>query len=314
MRHALNLDSVNCPALLNWMNWSLNFALVRGFDPVQLRRMSCFFPLVSRECSCPSEAQALRSHKVVSESKKLCTISCTDDGNGIMEAPDELGEVEVLGDMEPDLCKQAIRCAEAGASSVQDYDVAVRALREAWDKIVASRKKVARVSQVDSQVSGNSQGDDFMQSEVDNTPNSISFCDPQQSKARGRPRNSSLKQSVEKTAKSVKCSLCKEPGHDKTSCPRLRSIGGSFGTSGGMMLDPSPSDLRAHNMLGADPSGFSDGILCLSLGDHFDTNGTHGLSSFGPNSFFQITNLTNPRLFNVNEEFSMTGTRTSPGP
>ncbi|XP_068654934.1 protein FAR1-RELATED SEQUENCE 5-like isoform X1 [Aristolochia californica] len=213
-----------------------------------------------------------------------------------------------------DLCKQAIRCAEAGASSVQDYDVAVRALREAWDKIVGSRKKVSRVLQVETQASGSSQGDDFIQSEVDNTPNSISFCDPQQSKARGRPRNSSSKLGVEKTAKSVKCSLCKEHDHDKSLCPRLRPIGGSFGTGGGLMLDPGPSDLRGHSMLGADQSGFSDGILCLSLGDHFDTHGTPGLPSFGPNSYFQMTNITNPRLFNVNEEFSMTRTRTSPGP
>lgn len=43
------------------------------------------------------------------------------------------------------LCKQAIRCVEEGATSVETYDVAARALREAWEKIV--NKKAARASQ-----------------------------------------------------------------------------------------------------------------------------------------------------------------------
>ncbi|XP_068650681.1 protein FAR1-RELATED SEQUENCE 5-like [Aristolochia californica] len=54
------------------------------------------------------------------------------------------------------LCKQAIRCVEEGATSVETYDVAARALREAWEKIV--NKKAARASQLVTP-SGNGQGE-----------------------------------------------------------------------------------------------------------------------------------------------------------
>ncbi|XP_077244592.1 protein FAR1-RELATED SEQUENCE 5-like [Tasmannia lanceolata] len=210
------------------------------------------------------------------------------------------------------LCKQAIRCAEVGATSVQDYDVAVRALQQAWEKIVASRKKVARATQLDTPISGSSQGNNISaQSEVDSTPNCITLCDPQPSKIRGRPRSTSLKPNLETASKTVrKCSICKEHGHDNSSCPRLRPIGGNFDSNGGLILDEGPS---GHDGMGGEQAGFSDGILCLSLGDHFDSHGTPGISSFGPNSFFQITSLSNPRLFNVNEEFLMPGTRPPSG-
>ncbi|XP_068634470.1 protein FAR1-RELATED SEQUENCE 5-like [Aristolochia californica] len=70
------------------------------------------------------------------------------------------------------LCKQAIRCVEEGATSVETYDVAARALREAWEKIV--NKKAARASQLVTPPSGNGQGEMLsMQNEPENSMSQI---------------------------------------------------------------------------------------------------------------------------------------------
>ncbi|XXG65900.1 hypothetical protein AAC387_Pa05g3492 [Persea americana] len=211
------------------------------------------------------------------------------------------------------LCKQAIRCAEVGATSVQDYDVAMRALREAWEKIVASKNKGVEVGQLDTQVSGGLQGPSSnAHIEMHNITNRMTLGNLQQPKKRGRPRKSTSKPDAEKVIKNIKkCAVCKEHGHDDSNCPRLRPIGGSFGTSGGMILmDTGPSELHGHGGLGGEQLGFSEGILGLSLGDRFDSHVTSGIPNFGPNNFFQIS-LANSRLFNVNEEFSLTGARPS---
>ncbi|RWR81878.1 protein FAR1-RELATED SEQUENCE 5 isoform X2 [Cinnamomum micranthum f. kanehirae] len=211
------------------------------------------------------------------------------------------------------LCKQAIRCAEVGATSVQDYDVAMRALREAWEKIVASKNKGVGVGQLDTQVSGSLQGPSSnAHIEMHNITNRMTLGNLQQPKKRGRPRKSTSKPDAEKAIKNIKkCAICKEHGHDDSNCPRLRPIGGSFGTGGGMILmDTGPSELHGHGGLGGEQLGFSEGILGLSLGDRFDSHVTSGIPNFGPNNFFQIS-LANSRLFNVNEEFSLTGARPS---
>ncbi|XXG68485.1 hypothetical protein AAC387_Pa06g1563 [Persea americana] len=212
------------------------------------------------------------------------------------------------------LCKQAIRCAEVGATSVQDYDVAVRALREAWEKIIALKRKAGGIVPLETPRYGSSQGDNIgLQSEADNPMRHITPCVPPQPKRRGRPpKNSSLNPSSEKPTKNArKCSLCKENGHDNSSCPRLRPIGSNFSNGGGMfVVDTGPSDLHAHAGIGEHP-GFSEGILGLSLGDHFDSHINPVIPSFGHTSFFQIASLANPRHLNTNEGFSLTGARPS---
>ncbi|XP_058071649.1 protein FAR1-RELATED SEQUENCE 5-like [Magnolia sinica] len=210
------------------------------------------------------------------------------------------------------LCKQAIRCAEVGATSLQDFDVAIRALREAWEKIAASKRKAGGGTLIGAPVCGGSQGDNAnAQSEMDNIMNQITSSGPTQPKPRGRPRNSSSKANLEKATKNVRrCTICKEHGHDKSNCPRLRPIGSIFSNGGGMLVvDAGPSDLHGHGGIGGEQHGFSDGILGLSLGDHFDAHGTSGIHGFGPGSFFQINSLGNSRLLNPTEEFSVTGTR-----
>lgn len=215
------------------------------------------------------------------------------------------------------LCKQAIRCAEVGSTSVQDYDVAMRALREAWEKIVALKNKGTEIVQHDTPVSCGIQGDNSIpQIEVDNFTNRITLGNPQQPKKRGRPRKFASKPEVEKPTKNTKkCDLCKEQGHDSSNCPRLiRPMGSGFGTGGGMVLvDSGPSELHGHGVLGGDQLGFSEGILGLSLGDRFDSHGTAGIPNFMPNNFFQIS-LANSRFFSPNEEFTITGARPSSGP
>lgn len=105
------------------------------------------------------------------------------------------------------LCKQAMRCVEEGATSGESYDVALHALRAAWEKVVASKEKLARVVQpitpvsatsrgdsnisiqteaariteLETPVSGNSRGDIMStQCEDDDTTNHISLADPRQ--------------------------------------------------------------------------------------------------------------------------------------
>lgn len=213
------------------------------------------------------------------------------------------------------LCKQAIRCAEVGATSIQDYDVAMRALREAWEKIIALKRKAGEGSHIEYPVSGLCEGDNAdLQNQADNLMIHITQRDPPQPKKRGRPpKNSILNPNSEKPTKNAsKCSLCKEQGHDNSNCPGLRSLGGSFSTGGGMfVVDTGPGDLHVHGGIGGEQAGFSEAILGLSLGDHFDSHGTPVIPSFGPTSFFQMASLSNSRLFNTNEEFSLTGARPS---
>lgn len=57
------------------------------------------------------------------------------------------------------LCKQAIKCVEEGATSGESYDVALHALRAAWEKVVASKERLARVAQPITPVSCSSRGD-----------------------------------------------------------------------------------------------------------------------------------------------------------
>lgn len=57
------------------------------------------------------------------------------------------------------LCKQAIRCVEEGAASGESYDVALHALRAAWEKIVASKERLARIAQPAPPLLGSTRGD-----------------------------------------------------------------------------------------------------------------------------------------------------------
>lgn len=104
------------------------------------------------------------------------------------------------------LCKQAIRCVEEGAASGESYDVALHALRAAWEKIVASKERLARIAQpgtlvvasnrldiistqadaprvpqLGTPVSGSSRADLISaQCEADDTTNHITLGDPRQ--------------------------------------------------------------------------------------------------------------------------------------
>ncbi|XP_077238252.1 protein FAR1-RELATED SEQUENCE 5-like [Tasmannia lanceolata] len=77
------------------------------------------------------------------------------------------------------LCKQAIRCVEEGATSVESYGVAAHVLREAWEKIV--NKKAARASHIVTSACASSQGDIIsVQSEPDITMNHVTPENPPQ--------------------------------------------------------------------------------------------------------------------------------------
>ncbi|XP_058102343.1 protein FAR1-RELATED SEQUENCE 5-like isoform X2 [Magnolia sinica] len=151
------------------------------------------------------------------------------------------------------LCKQAIRCAEVGSTSVQDYDVAMRALREAWEKILVSKDKDAGIAQLEGSVGGQRDNNHLLNDA--NNMNSMSLFGSQQPKKRGRPRKSGSKTDGDKVAKNMrKCTLCKEPGHDSSNCPRLRPLGYSAG--GGMLVvDAGPSDLHGRGGMVADQLG-----------------------------------------------------------
>ncbi|XP_058085034.1 protein FAR1-RELATED SEQUENCE 5-like [Magnolia sinica] len=107
------------------------------------------------------------------------------------------------------LCMEAIRCVEEGATSGESYDVALYALRAAWEKIVSSKERLARAAHIGTTVvnggshapvvnggshapvinSGthplavhsSSHGDIISgQCEVDDTTNHLTLCDPHQ--------------------------------------------------------------------------------------------------------------------------------------
>ncbi|XP_058086792.1 protein FAR1-RELATED SEQUENCE 5-like isoform X2 [Magnolia sinica] len=80
------------------------------------------------------------------------------------------------------LCKQAIRCVEEGAACGESYDVALHALRAAWEKIVSSKERLERIAQLGAPViSGSNQGDIIAtHCEPDDTTNPLTLYDPRQ--------------------------------------------------------------------------------------------------------------------------------------
>ncbi|XP_058103097.1 protein FAR1-RELATED SEQUENCE 5-like isoform X2 [Magnolia sinica] len=123
------------------------------------------------------------------------------------------------------LFQGAIKLAEEGATSVDIYDVAVRALREALDKVAAAKNNVVRVVHQDTQAFENYHGDNTSEgSQAENTMDQIS---PEQiPKSKGITLNSRFKPGLEKAIRKTRtCVICNQSNHNCRICPKLKVIG-----------------------------------------------------------------------------------------
>lgn len=101
------------------------------------------------------------------------------------------------------LCQEAIKLAEEGAISMDIYDVAVHALREAFDKVAAAKNIVVNVMHQDILFSGSSHDVSGGSQEENMVDHKIS-CVPQLPKAKRRPSTSKLKHGWEKNTHKVR--------------------------------------------------------------------------------------------------------------
>ncbi|KAJ8648954.1 hypothetical protein MRB53_001977 [Persea americana] len=105
------------------------------------------------------------------------------------------------------LCQEAIKLAEEGAVSMDIYDVAVHALREALDKVLAAKNIVVNAmhDDEDSLFCGSFREDDVSgESQEENAAEHTKSCVPRLSKAEGRPLASKLKPGREKNSRKIR--------------------------------------------------------------------------------------------------------------
>ncbi|XXG41610.1 hypothetical protein AAC387_Pa01g2044 [Persea americana] len=105
------------------------------------------------------------------------------------------------------LCQEAIKLAEEGAVSMDIYDVAVHALREALDKVLAAKNIVVNAmhDDEDSLFCGSFREDDVSgESREENAAEHTKSCVPRLSKAEGRPLASKLKPGREKNSRKIR--------------------------------------------------------------------------------------------------------------
>uniref|UniRef100_A0A1D1YME8 Protein FAR1-RELATED SEQUENCE 7 n=1 Tax=Anthurium amnicola TaxID=1678845 RepID=A0A1D1YME8_9ARAE len=112
------------------------------------------------------------------------------------------------------LCREAIKYAEVGATSADVYNVAIQALSEAVKKVAAMKKAAVAGAKV-SMVGG---GDNMEGSVSIGGQNDIIISKNLHSTTRSRPLNSQSKPvSQKRTSRLKMCNVCKQPG-DHTTC------------------------------------------------------------------------------------------------
>lgn len=120
------------------------------------------------------------------------------------------------------LCREAMKYAEAGAASPDVYNVAMRALREAVKKVAAIKKNTGVVPRLETDVSeDNLEDNNNHYSEVEGAT-----LLNQQSRMRTATSNSPSKASYERPSRKLRmCNACKLPSnHTSRSCPTKQQV------------------------------------------------------------------------------------------
>ncbi|XP_058068468.1 protein FAR1-RELATED SEQUENCE 5-like [Magnolia sinica] len=147
-----------------------------------------------------------------------------------------------------DLCRQAIKYAGEAATTINIYNVAMRALRKAFEEVDAAKLDDGILMDPSFPVDGSTCKDGICEG---NLPDQ-----PMGDMSSSEPRNGKAKRGLEpardeQRKKKRKCQICQHPDHDKRKCPYSRGVGANSNAADAIL------ESQLHGGLTGDQLGFS---------------------------------------------------------